>query len=120
MERTGPTMWQLGIGRDISAAKAPLRSKVLESHPAPQPGSPVPGRGIPITSGCENRWGLYPMESQAVPLRGPHTDSLTHRLTCSGSSACVAARRALETYGEELNELDSQQGLERQREGSCL
>ena len=53
---------------------------VPDPYHAPQPRVPVPGRLVPITSGCKNQQGLCQlkklMESQAVPLK-----EATHGLT---------------------------------------
>ena len=59
-----------------------LRSKEYHSpHKDPQTRVSVPGRYVPITSGCKNQWGLRQwkkkLEPQAVPLKEP-TDGLTY------------------------------------------
>ena len=54
-------------------------------YQAPQPRAPVPGREVPTTFSCKTQQGLSQwkklLESQAVPLKEPHTDLL--RLTSS-------------------------------------
>lgn len=49
MGGTGPTatVWQIKIGRDISAVE---EQGVQTVHLAPQPGPPVPGSGVLIKS----------------------------------------------------------------------
>ena len=87
----------LRIGRDISTAKvSPEEQGVLDPHQNSQPRVPVPGKEVPIISGCENQWGLlmseaWLLESQAFVLKGPHMD-LIQMHSLSSSSRAVAGK----------------------------
>ena len=74
----------------------------------PQPKFPVPGREVPLISGCENQWGVRQRATgaPAIPLKGPvHGNYLDSLLL--NFSAKVAARKAPGIYEEELNWLAS-------------
>ena len=52
-------VWQIKIGRDISAAQFPPKKQGAQPpHQDPQLRVPVPGIEVPITSHCKNQWGL--------------------------------------------------------------
>lgn len=59
--QAGPTpmVWWLRIRRDVPAIGSRLRSEESQPHTGPQSGTPVPGAGVPITSGCDNQRRLY-------------------------------------------------------------
>lgn len=72
----------------------------------------VPGRGIPITSGFENQWGLQVSERRSAGdpgflLKGQHAHSLTHRLICSELQCWGSILKALGTHQKEQNWLAS-------------
>lgn len=48
------------IGRDTLAAEVPTEER----------GIPVPGREVPVTSGCNNQWGLWLNETEAAGVPG--------------------------------------------------
>ena len=52
--------------------RSSLRNKKSQPHTRPltQPRIPVLGREVPITSGCENQWGLWLSEIKAVGIPG--------------------------------------------------
>ena len=82
-ERRGDAVWHgvaeqavphsikigIKIGRDTLGVRIPAPGQTS------QPRVPVPGRYIPITSGCENQWELGRQkklqDSQQTPLKGP-------------------------------------------------
>ena len=71
-------VWQIKIGRDISATEdLPEEGGIPAQHQTPQPRVPVPGREVPISSGCKKPAGIEAerdrglLESQAFPLKEP-------------------------------------------------
>lgn len=52
-------------------------------HLTPQPGAPVPVRGIPIISACENQWGLHPIRQKPAGVPGILVEGPTHWLAPS-------------------------------------
>ena len=66
--RLAPThMWQIKIGRGISAAEVPPRGQgIQDPHQAPHLRVPVPGREIPITLGCKNHEELMLREMRVA------------------------------------------------------
>ena len=73
-EQAVPHSIKIGIkiGRDTLGVRIPAPGQTS------QPRVPVPGRYIPITSGCENQWDLgwqkKLQDSQEAPLKGPAVD----------------------------------------------
>lgn len=70
-------MWWLSIGRDISATEVPR---------APEPRALVPGRRVPTTASCENKWRfrqiLLRWRAAGNPgafLKGLYTGSLARK-----------------------------------------
>ena len=75
-------------------------------HWAPQPEAQVLGRGVTITSGCENQQGLHPRKTaqdQGTSLKGK-----AHRLTCLQTYSKLwrkgsSLKSSRNIYGEGLN-----------------
>lgn len=64
--------------------RSPQSSKGPQHHTRTlQPRVPVPGGGVPTKSGYKNQWRMRPsgrdIGNPDVPLKSPHTDSLTYK-----------------------------------------
>ena len=84
---------------------------------APQPGALVPGRGVPTITSCKNQQGfsLGEIEGCCRPshlLREPQNRLIYSQTLTLSSREGTATHKAPRTYGNELNCLASERGLE--------
>lgn len=113
-------MCWLRIGKGVLAEEVPTEGQGTPApHQAPHHRAPVPGSGIPTTTGCENQQGLHlsEMEGCCEPTyqpKGPPTDSThSHTFTlCSRERTEVQKSPGM--YKEERNFLVSGPGLKGQ------
>ena len=113
----------LKIRWGILAVKAPPEEPVVPTlHQNPQPRVLVSAREIPITSGCENQWGLCLNEMEGTGVSGilltGYILTYWNSLVLSSSTG-AAAQKASGIYREGVNCLASEWGLEGQPDRSA-